>query len=98
VSGTPVGPDWNGALRLFWSFLWRLAALSAVATLVLGLTGILLVRGLGMAPKSFAMLGSVASPVIFFVLQIEAFRRLAAAYDIRTHGGHSGEQNRRHRR
>ena len=98
MSGTPVGPDWKGALRLFWSFLWRLAALSAAATLVLGLTGLLLVRGLGMAPRSFAVVGSIASPIVFFVLQLEAFRRLAAAYDIRTWGGSRGEQDRRHRR
>ncbi len=98
MSGTPVGPDWEGACRLFWSFLWRLAALSAAAALVLGLTGILLVRGLGMAPKAFAVVGSIASPLVFFVLQIEAFRRLAAAYDIRMKGGSPGEQDRRHRR
>lgn len=98
MSGTPVGPDWKGASRLFWSFLWRLAALSAVAALVLGLAGILLVRGLGMTPKALADLGTAASPVLFFVLQLEAFRRLAAAYDIRTLGGAHHEQDRRHRR
>ena len=98
MSGTPVGPDWKGAVRLFWSFLWRVTVLSAVATMVLGLAGILLVRGLGLPPKAFAQIAVFVSPIIFFVLQIEAFRRLAAAYDIRTLGGHSGEQDRRHRR
>ena len=98
MSGTPVGPDWKGACRLFWSFLWRLAVLSAAATMVLALTGVLLLRGFGMAPKSFSVLGSIASPIVFFVLQIEAFRRLAAAYDIRMKGGSHGEQDRRHRR
>ncbi len=98
MSGTPVGPDWKGALRLFWSFLWRLAVLSAVASLVLGLTGVLLIGAFGMSRMGFASIATAASPVVFFVLQIEAFRRLAAAYDIRTHGGPPGEQERRHRR
>jgi hypothetical protein len=98
VSGTPVGPDWKGAGRLFWSFLWRLAALSAAASLVLGLTGVLLLRSGALSPKGFAQMGSVVSPIVFFVLQLEAFRRLAAAYDIRLKGGPHGEQNHRHRR
>ncbi len=98
MSGTPVGPDWKGASRLFWSFLWRVIVLSTIASLALGLICVLLFR-LGMiTPMELSRLGNVAAPVIFFVMQIEALRRLAAAYDIRTLGGHAGEQDHRHRR
>jgi hypothetical protein len=98
VSGTPVGPDWKGALRLFWSFLWRVIVLSTIAGLSLGLAGVLLLRLGAITPKGFAQFGSFVSPVVFFAMQIEAFRRLAAVYDIRTLGGPSGEQDHRHRR
>jgi hypothetical protein len=94
----PVRPDWNGALRLFWSFLWRVVVLSTIASLGLGLAGVLLLRLGAITPKGFAQFGNVAGPVVFFVMQIEALRRLAAAYDIRTLGGPAGEQDHRHRR
>jgi hypothetical protein len=98
MTGTRIGPDWNGALRLFWSFLWRVVVLSTIASLALGLVCVLLFR-LGMiSPAGLSKLGNAAAPVIFFVMQIEALRRLAAAYDIRTLGGHAGEQDHRHRR
>ena len=97
MSGTPVGPDWRGALRLFWSFLWRVVALSTTAGLGLGLIGVLLLRLGAISPRGLAQAGSVASPLLFFAAQFEAFRRLAAVYDIRVPGG-PGEQDRRHRR
>jgi hypothetical protein len=98
VSGTRIGPDWNGALRLFWSFLWRVVALSTVSSLGLGLVCVLLLRLGAITPLGFSKFGNVAIPVIFFVMQIEALRRLAAAYDIRTLGGPAREQDHRHRR
>ncbi|MFI5362286.1 MAG: hypothetical protein ACHQ49_09980 [Elusimicrobiota bacterium] len=98
MSGTPVGPDWNGALRLFWSFLWRVVALSTIAGLALGLAGVLLLRLGAITSQGFAQFGAAASPFLFIAVQIEAFRRLAAAYDIRTLGGPAGEQDHRGRR
>ena len=98
MSGTPVRPDWNGALRLFWSFLWRVVVLSTITALGLGLAGVLLLRLGAITPLGFAKFGNVAAPLIFCVMQIEAFRRLAAAYDIRTLGGPTGEQDHRQRR
>jgi hypothetical protein len=98
VSGTPVGPDWGGAWRLFWSFLWRVVVLCTIAGLGLGLAGALLLRLGAVSPRDLSRFGSAAGPIVFFVMQIEAFRRLAAAYDIRTRGGSHGEQDRRHRR
>ena len=98
MSGTPVRPDWNGALRLFWSFLWRVVVLSTIASLGLGLAGVLLLRLGAITPRGFSQFGNIAAPVVFFVMQIEALRRMAAAYDIRTLGGPAGEQDHRHRR
>jgi len=97
-SGTRIGPSWNGAMRLFWSFLWRVVALSTVTGLALGLLCALLLR-LGLITSvGFAKIADSAMAIIFFVMQIEAFRRLAAVYDIRTLGGHEVEQDHRHRR
>ena len=98
MSGTPVRPDWKGALRLFWSFLWRVTVLSAVAAAGLGLAGVLLLRLGAVSPKGLAHFGTDLTPLLFLGLQIEAFRRLAAVYDIRLPGGHAHEQDRRHRR
>jgi hypothetical protein len=98
VSGTPVRPDWNGALRLFWSFLWRVVVLSTTTAMGLGLIGVVLLRLGAISPNGLSKFGNVAVPVIFFVMQIEALRRLAAVYDIRTLGGPAGEQDHRHRR
>jgi hypothetical protein len=98
MSGTRIGPDWNGALRLFWSFLWRMVVLSTIASLGLGLICVLLLRLGAITPTGFSKFGNVAVPVIFFAMQIEALRRLAAAYDIRTLGGPAPEQDHRQRR
>ena len=98
MSGTRIGPDWNGALRLFWSFLWRVVVLSTIASLGLGLICALLLRLGAITPKGFTQIANPAAAVIFFVMQIEALRRLAAVYDIRTLGGPAREQDHRHRR
>jgi hypothetical protein len=98
VSGTRIGPDWNGALRLFWSFLWRVVALSTAAALGLGLVCVLLFRVGLISQVALSKLGNVSVAAIFFVMQIVAFRRLAAVYDIRTLGGPAREQDHRHRR
>ena len=81
-----------------WSFLWRVVVLSTIAGLGLGLIGVLLLRLGAITPKGFAQFASASGPLVFFAMQIEAFRRLAAVYDIRTLGGHAGEQDHRHRR
>ena len=97
-TGTRIGPSWNGAMRLFWSFLWRVVALSTVTGLALGLICALLLRVGLITAVGFAKIADAAMAVIFFVMQIEAFRRLTTVYDIRTLGGSEGEQDHRHRR
>lgn len=97
MSGTPVAADWRGGLRLWWSFTWRLAAALFLASAAMALAGYLLVSA-GMSGKTYLRLFSPLGTLLFFVLQIDSFRRLAGAYDISIPGGSSHEQDRRHRR
>ncbi|HAZ07224.1 MAG TPA: hypothetical protein DCZ01_01595 [Elusimicrobia bacterium] len=97
MSGTQVAADWRGGLRLWWSFTWRLAAALLLASSVMVLAGYLLVSA-GMSGKTYIRLSSPLGTLLFFVLQIDSFRRLAGAYDIRIPGGPSHEQDHRHRR
>jgi hypothetical protein len=95
VSGTPLARP--SVWRLWWSFTWRQAAAMVLAMVALGIVlGAL--KWLGMPPAY----GVASIPYFTLVILIysgyEACRYLMSVYDIRLQGGHSGEQDHRHRR
>ena len=95
MSGTPLArPD---AWRLWWSFTWRQAAAMVLSTVALAIV-ISSLKWLGLPPGYILDAMPYLTFGIVLYSSYEACRRLLNVYDIRLRGGHSDEQDHRHRR
>ena len=95
MSGTPLARP--SAWRLWWSFTWRQAAVFVAANAVMWAVYFAL-KWLGVPPETLAATHPYLTFAFIIYSGYEACRQLFSIYDIRLQGGHSGEQDHRHRR
>ena len=95
MSGAPLARP--AVWRLWWSFTWRQAAVFVAANAVMWAVFFGLKR-LGVPPKLLLSAHPYLTFLIILYSGYEPFRQLRSVYDIRFPGGHSDEQDHRHRR